>query len=166
MSQPCQGHGHLFSRLLAATVIAGAVALSPGLAGEEEHTILAPDEIEWADGPASLAAGSQFAVLHGDPSAEGMFAMRLRLPPGFHIAPHTHSQPEIVTVISGTFHIGMGAEADIDKAVALGPGGFFAFPPGMVHFAYADAEEGAVVQLNSTGPWTIEYVDPEDDPRR
>ena len=33
--------------------------------------------------------------------------MRLKLPDGSHIAPHFHSQPEIVTVISGNFRVGM-----------------------------------------------------------
>lgn len=33
----------------------------------------------------------------------------------------------------------------------------------MVHYAYADGE--TIVQLNSIGPWDIEYVDAADDPR-
>ncbi len=36
-------------------------------------------------------------------------------------------------------------------------------PPGMAHFAFAD--EDTVVQLNSTGPWGITYINPKDDPR-
>jgi len=38
-----------------------------------------------------------------------------------------------------------------------------AYPPGMVHYVYAEGE--TVVQLNSSGPWTITYVDEDDDPR-
>jgi hypothetical protein len=33
----------------------------------------------------------------------------------------------------------------------------------MAHFAYTGEE--TVIQLNSTGPWTLTYIDPEDDPR-
>ena len=46
---------------------------------------------------------------------------------------------------------GMGDAADKTKAKALPSGGFFAFPPGMTHFAFID--EDTVVQINSTGPW-------------
>jgi hypothetical protein len=37
-------------------------------------------------------------------------------------------------------------------------------PPGMVHYAIADEE--TVIQLNSTGPWSLTYVNPKDDPRQ
>ncbi len=127
------------------------------------HVLLPPGEVEYQAGPPSLADGSEYAVLYGDPGAEGVFAMRLRLPDGFEIAPHTHPRPEIVTVISGAFLIGTGEEADREAATRLEPGGFFAFDPGMAHYAYADGE--TVIQLNSIGPWQIDYVDTEDDPR-
>jgi quercetin dioxygenase-like cupin family protein len=41
-----------------------------------------------------------------------MFAFRLKLPKGYHIPPHTHPKPEIVTVLSGTARLGMGTSAD------------------------------------------------------
>jgi quercetin dioxygenase-like cupin family protein len=151
---------------LTTTLVAGAaLALAaPALAQDHaDHVLLGPDDVEYAAGPPSIAEGAEFAVLYGDPSGEGVFAMRLRAPDGFHIPPHVHSQPEIVTVISGTLKIGMGEEADEADTTALEPGSFFAFPPGMTHYVYADGE--TVVQLNSSGPWTIEYVDPADDPR-
>ena len=69
----------------------------------------------------------------------------------------------MVTVISGTFRLGMGETADKAKAKALPAGSFFALSPGMAHFAYAD--EDTVIQLNSTGPWALNYVNPKDDPR-
>jgi quercetin dioxygenase-like cupin family protein len=121
-------------------------------------------EIVWSAGPPSLQPGAQAAVLYGDPAKEGVFVMRLKLPAGFKIAPHTHPKPEIVTVISGGFYIGMGTKADEAKAQRLGPGSFFAFDPGLAH--YAHVEEETVVQLSSTGPWTINYVDSSDDPRQ
>jgi quercetin dioxygenase-like cupin family protein len=89
--------------------------------------------------------------------------MRLKLPAGFRIDPHTHPKPEILTVISGAFHIGMGTIADPAKAQRLLAGGFFAFDPGLPHYAHVEVE--TVVQLSSTGPWTINYVNPADDPR-
>jgi hypothetical protein len=35
--------------------------------------------------------------------------------------------------------------------------------PGTAHYVYADEE--TVIQLNSNGPWTLDYVNPADDPR-
>lgn len=142
----------------------GAIALTaPLVLAQEDHVLIEHDAFEYGAGPASLDQGAEFAVLHGDPGSEGVFAMRLKLPDGFHLAPHHHARPEIVTVISGAFRIGMGENADPELATLLEPGGFFAYPPGMVHYAYADGD--TVIQLNSVGPWTITYVNAEDDPR-
>ena len=96
--------------------------------------------------------------------ARTMFAMRLKFPKGYKIAPLTHPRPEVLTVITGTFRLGMGETADPSKATALPAGSFVALSPGMAHFASAD--DDTVVQLNSTGPWTLNYVNPGDDPRK
>ncbi|WP_040486302.1 cupin domain-containing protein [Lutibaculum baratangense] len=151
-----QAAGWLAAGLVPALLAPAAVA--------QEHVLIKSEEFRYEPGPASLDEGAEYSVLYGDPASEGVFAMRLRLPNGYHIAPHHHGQPEIVTVISGTFHIGMGEEAVREDATALRPGGFFAYPPGMAHYAYAEGE--TVIQLNSTGPWTITYVNDEDDPRK
>jgi quercetin dioxygenase-like cupin family protein len=85
------------------------------------------------------------------------------MPKGYAIAPHSHPKPEVVTVISGTFRLGMGETADQAKAQAFQTGGFIALEPDMVHYAFTDEE--TVIQLNSVGPWSLTYVNPEDDPR-
>ena len=128
------------------------------------HTIMTAGDIKWSPAPPSLPAGAQAAALYGDPGKDGLFALRLKLPKGYAIAPHTHPKPEIVTVISGTFRLGMGASADRSKGEPLAAGSFFALHPGMAHFAFAD--EDTVIQLNGTGPWTLTYVNPNDDPRK
>jgi hypothetical protein len=152
---------HLTIAAAAAAMLVGAPTV--GLA-QDAHTIVSSGEIKWTPGPASIPRGAEAAAPYGDASKEGLFALRLKLPAGYRIAPHSHSQPEIVTVISGTFRLGMGASADPGTARALPAGSFLAMPPGMVHYAIADQE--TVIQLNSTGPWTITYVNPQDDPRR
>lgn len=143
---------------------AGSILTGSAVLAADDHVLLAAEDIEWSAGPASIPEGAEAVVLYGNPGEEGVFSLRLKLPDGYQIAPHIHSQPEIVTVLSGTFSIGMGENADPENAEALGPGGFFAFPPGMAHFAFTEGE--TVIQLNSTGPWTLEYVDPADDPRQ
>lgn len=121
-------------------------------------------EIQWKDGPPSLAAGAKVAVLEGDPSKEGFFTMRLWLPDGFKIQPHWHPKVEHVTVISGTFNIGMGDKFD-QAATREMPAGTFGFwPAEMKHFAWTKGD--TVLQIHGTGPWMINYVNPSDDPRK
>lgn len=128
------------------------------------HRIFTPTQIRWTEGPASLPPGAQAALLYGDPTKEGPFALRLKFPKGYKIPPHTHPRTEIVTVISGTFNVGMGKTAIAAKAAPLPAGSFFAFDPGLAH--YASVDEETVVQLNSSGPWMVNYINPADDPRK
>ncbi|HEX9743657.1 MAG TPA: cupin domain-containing protein [Nitrospiraceae bacterium] len=150
-------------RILAIGSLALAGLASAG-AAEDAHTVLAPGDIQWAPAPAALPAGAEAAVIFGDPSKEGLFALRLKLPAGYAIAPHTHPTDEVVTVISGNFKLGMGETADESAATALPAGSFFAMPPGSPHYAYADDE--TIVQITTNGPWGLTYVNPDDDPRK
>jgi quercetin dioxygenase-like cupin family protein len=131
--------------------------------GPEHHIILPAGTAEWRAGPGSLAEGAGFTVLEGNPAEAGFFTMRLRLPDGFVIAPHTHPGVERVTVLSGTFHLGTGEALDRASAQPLTAGSYFSLPPGAPHFAIAEGE--TVIQLSSIGPWQIRYVNPADDPR-
>src|SRR5215210_5385978 len=146
-----------------ALALAGAAFTLP-VEASAEHKVLTPQDVTWSPGPASLQKGAEVAVLFGGPSKDGPSAMRLKMPKGYQIAPHSHPKPEVVTVISGTFRIGMGETADPSKAKAVPTGGFVAITPGMAH--YAGSDEETIIQLNSTGPWTLNYVNPKDDPRQ
>jgi quercetin dioxygenase-like cupin family protein len=150
--------------IFAAALAAASIPLAVPAIAADDHRIVTPQEIRWSPGPPSLPKGAEYAVLFGDPSKEGLFAMRLKFPKGYRIPPHSHPKPEVVTVISGTFRIGMGEVPDPGKAQELPAGGLFAFPAGMAH--YAAAEDDTIVQLNSTGPWGVNYVNPKDDPRQ
>ena len=127
------------------------------------NKLVTPAEIEWEPGPAILPAGAQAAVLYGDPTKDGLFSMRFKLPKGYSVPPHTLSRAGLFTVISGTFSIGMGEKADPSRAGAMPAGSFIALAPGTPHFVSVDEE--TVVQLNNVGPWAIVYIDPKDDPR-
>jgi quercetin dioxygenase-like cupin family protein len=154
------------SGMTLAWAIAAGVALAVPLSSasaDDKHVMLTPEEIAWSPGPPSIPEGAESVVLYGNPGEDDLFALRLRLPEGYHLPPHTHPRPEVVTIISGTVHFGMGGEADRDNTQAFEPGSFIVFEPGTAHYLFADEE--VVFQLNSTGPWALEYVNPEDDPR-
>ena len=154
------------SKVITTMAVLGFALLSGSAISQHagDHKVTPTKDIKWGPAPASVPPGAQAAVLYGDPGKDGMFAFRLKVPKDYHIPPHTHPKPEIVTVLSGTARLGMGETADRAKAQALPAGSFFALSPGSAHYFYADEE--TVIQLNSTGPWGINYVNAKDDPRK
>jgi quercetin dioxygenase-like cupin family protein len=154
-------------RLAAMSVAVLTLHLGVGAQHADEkkrEVMVTPGDLKWRDGPPSLPKGSQMAVLEGDPSKEGAFVMRAKLPDGYKIPPHTHLKDERVTVISGTLNLGMGSKFDEKEGMALPAGSYARMPAGMKHFGWAKGE--TVIQLNGEGPWNIEYLDPKDDPRK
>lgn len=130
---------------------------------EGEFKIYPATELKWKAGPESLPKGAQIAVLEGDPAKEGPFVFRVKVPDGYRIPPHTHPKTERVTVISGTFNIGMGDKLDEKAAKAMPAGTYGHWESGMKHFVWTKGE--TVVQFHGMGPWSIQYVNPADDPR-
>lgn len=151
--------------LAASAVAAPGLILAQAPANPAPHAIVVPPaSITWGAAPGVLPPGAKAAVLEGDPSQPGEFTLRLWMPDGYTIPPHFHPVTEHVTVIQGTFLVGMGDRLDASKFSALPAGTFGAIPPGMKHFARAKGE--VVLQLHGTGPWGLTYVNPADDPRR
>jgi len=77
--------------------------------GRAQMALFPATDVQWRDGPASLAKGAKMAVLQGGPARPGAFTMRLRFPDGFQVFPHWHMQVEHVTVIAGALNLGMGS---------------------------------------------------------
>ncbi len=153
--------------LFIVTALAAAASAAAAQSHPEggSHAVIAqPDQITWGPAPPSLPAGAQAAVLEGDPGKPGPFTMRVRAPDGYRIPPHSHPGIEHVTVLKGTFRVGMGDKFDAAKLTDLPTGTFAALIPGTRHFAQTKGE--TVLQLHGTGPWKIVYVNPVDDPRR
>src|SRR5688572_26592641 len=81
--------------------------------GVKAHVMMTPTDLKWGDGPPSLPKGAKMAVIEGDPKvANALFTIRLKLPANYKVMPHTHPADEHVTVISGTFMMGMGEKFD------------------------------------------------------
>lgn len=121
------------------------------------------EELNW--GPvASMGEGAEIAFIEGDVSAAEPFTFRLRMQDGYELMPHTHPAYERVTVLSGTFHFAHGREFRRDETRALAPHSVAIMPQGTPMFGYTEGE--TVIQLHGTGPWGIQYVNPQDDPRQ
>lgn len=130
-----------------------------------KHVTIAPADIKWGPGPATLPAGAQMAVLDGDPGKAGVpFVIRAKFPDGYRVAPHWHPTDENVAVLSGTFLVGVGDAFDEKSMKALATGGFAHMPKRMHHFAMSKGD--TVIQVHGVGPFVVNYVNPADDPSK
>lgn len=130
---------------------------------DPHHVMIAPGEMKWVPVP-SLPAGAEIAILEGPLDRAGPITARIKFPANYRLPAHTHPAIEHVTVLSGTFHMGLGDKLDTAKTTPLKVGAFAIMQPGTRHFAWT-AEE-TIVQIHSVGPWGVTYVNPADDPRK
>lgn len=149
-------------RFTTATALMLTLAAATASAQSTASSKTAPD-FKWGPAPAVFPAGAQMAVLEGNPGGTGLFTVRLRFPNGYKIAPHVHPTDENVTVISGTFKVGMGSTFDASKTITLKQGGFVTARADMAH--YAVAQGVTVVQVHALGPFALTYINPADMPR-
>jgi quercetin dioxygenase-like cupin family protein len=147
---------------VALAAIAGAVAAQQAKTGS--HVLTTAADLKWGEPPPVFEKGASFTVVSGDPGKAGLFVVRLKMPPGYKIAPHWHPTDEHVTVLSGTFGLGMGDKFDKAAAKQLPEGGYALLPAEMHH--YAVAITAATVQVHGMGPFSLTYVNPGDDPSK
>ena len=121
-------------------------------------------DVEWGAPPPVFPPGAKFAVIAGDPAAKGLVTVRFEMPAGYKIPPHFHPTDEHITVLKGTFTIGMGDVVDKAHAVTLSPGGYAIAMANMHHYAYS--KTGGTIQVHMQGPFAITYVNPADDPAK
>lgn len=156
----------LKTRLLAASLAIGC-AFPPALFAQAhdhgKHVMVLPGDLKWADVP-SVPPGAKIAVIEGPMNEAVPFTARLKFPANYNLPAHWHPAIEHVTVISGTFHMGTGDKLDRSRTTALTAGAMAIMQVGTRHFAWTNEE--TVVQIHGVGPWGINYVNPDDDPRK
>ena len=115
--------------------------------------------LKWDDLKATgFDPGAKIAVVHGDPSGTGDYTLRLTFPDGYRFPVHWHPKAEHLTILSGSFLLGMGGKVD-DKALkTYGPGDFLYLPARNAHFG--GAKGVTVIQLHGIGPFTINLGTP------
>ena len=150
--------------VLCAAIGGLALGVASAQTAKSEHVMVAPLGLKWGEAPPVFEKGGSLAVISGNPGEAGPFVVRLKMPAGYKIAPHWHPTDENVTVISGTFALGMGDTMDKAAMKSLGPGGFALLPAEMRH--YAMAKTACIVQVHGIGPFQLTYVNPADDPSK
>lgn len=136
----------------------------------DDHVFVKPDDIKWGPAPPALPAGTQAAVLMGDPSKAGAaYVIRAKLPDGYTVPPHWHPTDENVTVLKGMLIVGKGDKLERPAAAKyahgheLPAGSFMRMPKEARHYAVAKGE--TIIQVHGIGPFDITYVNAADDPR-
>ena len=147
-------------RLIALAIV---MACSAAVADDMKMPINSGD-VKWGPAPPTFPKGAEVAVLSGDPSKDGLFVIRIKMPSGYKFPAHNHPTDEYVTVISGNFHVGMGDKLDEKKAIELTAGGYVEAPAKMNHYGWVSSPLRR--SSSSARASRITYVDPADDPSK
>jgi len=119
----------------------------------ETHKIVHFGDLKWTP----IIKGCDLAPVAGDMNAEGEpFVLRIRCADGSKIPAHWHPRDENVTVLKGTFLVGMGESFDESKLQTMNVGNFVTVPKEMRHFAMSKGE--TIVQVHATGPFKVNWV--------
>ena len=137
--------------------------IRPHQPGQAVFKAIVSDDLEWKSF-AAFPSSVRLAVVVGEPSAEGPYVIRVKVPRDVKLMPHTHPEDRVYTVISGIFYIGIGDRFDADKLQAYPPGAVIVLPGNTPHFHWATSGE-YVTQVSAIGPLGLNYVNPKDDPR-
>ena len=131
--------------------------------GQAVFKSILPEDLVWQPFPA-FPPSVRLAVVVGQPSEPGPYVIRVKVPLGVKLMPHTHPEDRIYTVMSGVFYIGLGDQFDGDRVEAHPPGSVIVLPGNTSHFHWAKSGE-YVSQVNVIGPLGLEYHNPGNDPR-
>lgn len=122
----------------------------PHQPGQDVFKPILSEDIEWKPYP-GYPPSVHSAVVVGQPSKEGPYTIRVRVPHGVKLMPHKHPEDRVYTVISGVFYIGLGEQFDADKLDAYAPGSVIILPGNTPHFHWAKSGE-YISQVTAIGP--------------
>jgi len=147
----------------ACIALLGIAALGTAVCGQEKkesaetHKIVHFGDLKWV----GIMKGCDLAPVSGDFNAEGApFVLRIRCADGAKIPAHWHPTDENVTVLKGTFLVGMGETFDETKLQTMNVGNFVTVPKEMRHFGMCKGE--TIVQVHGAGPFKVNWVNPSE----
>ena len=149
---------HWAKGLLAAVAMSVGMAAGAGAVELDPKALIfkLPADIPWRD--PSGQAGTNSAVLRGDPTKPGPYIVLNRFKPGNFSKPHFHPNDRFITVVKGTWWVATGNHWDKDKMVAMPTGSFVTHFGKEVHWDGAKDEE-AWVLIVGEGPATSTPVE-------
>jgi len=135
--------------LAAVAALAVVDAGVPSARGGEAVRAVVPSEMKWTAVP-GYPPGYARAMLEGEADKPVAFTYRVRLPGGFKFQPHTHAGDEHVTVLQGTWWLGVGERFEASRLKSFPVGSFVVVPAGTPHFVSVETE--TIVQVHGVGP--------------
>ncbi|MCU0870292.1 MAG: cupin domain-containing protein [Burkholderiales bacterium] len=140
-------------RTLSAAMLAAVtfVAVAPCAQADDAPKFHAvkPADIAWKEIRKSPPLFRAF--VQGDQDKPGPFTFRVRAAAGHKLAPHTHPDDRVITVISGTYWSAVGDKWDDGKLIAFPAGSFYVVPAGVPHYS-AVLEGETEFQESGVGP--------------
>ena len=101
----------------------------------------------------------RFITVSGDPTKPGaLYMLRIHSEAGYIIMPHTHPEDEHITVLKGTWALGMGDRFNPAALEPMEVGGYGLVGKKMSHFGFSKTD--AIVQVHGIGPFTTTWVTP------
>jgi len=143
--------------------LCAAIGIVAGVRGQENkepappHKILHSGDLKWSP----IIKGCEIATVNGDMNAEGQpFVLRFRCADGAITPAHWHPTDEYLTILKGTFLVGMGEKFDESKLQPMNAGNFTVVPKEMRHFGMTKGE--TIIQVHGIGPFKVNWVNPAD----
>ena len=144
-------------------VMAAAVGITLTVCSQEKkemaegHMIVHFSDLKWTP----IIKGCDLASVAGDSNADGApFVVRLRCVDGAKIPAHWHPTDENVTVLKGTFLVGMGETFNESKLQPMNVGNFASMPKEMRHYGLIKGD--TIVQVHGMGPFKVNWVNPSE----
>ena len=137
----------------------GLTSLSTTWADETKKEVigLTPEQVPWFT-PSYYMDGRQRAQMFGNSSQGGAWIDRVKIPSGMRVLAHTHPDTELVTVIEGTWYLGLGEKSDPAKLKGYPAGSFIVIPAGVPHFV-ATKEGTVIVQTSGNGIFRTDFLE-------
>jgi hypothetical protein len=154
------------SLMLSAPVLAQTPAPPPPAkvvkAVSVQPIFLSANDLKWDDLDPKGAPGVKVAKLWGD-HTKGGFGAYFKLPAGFAVPLHTHTNAMKVVFVSGTY-----IQAPEGKPeTRLGPGAYMMQPGGNYrHTTSCDKSSDCVLFVESTGKFDLHVVEPPKKPAK
>jgi quercetin dioxygenase-like cupin family protein len=125
-----------------------SVALTAPAPAEEPAApaIVSPEKLKWNPTP---FPGVTVAVVAGNLTGSGMYAIMAKYNAGAKSVPHTHPDQRVVTVVSGTYYSGSGTEFDESKLKPITAGTTIIVPANAPHYALAKDGETVLVEVGT-----------------
>lgn len=140
-----------FARALVVGGLVSMWACESQAAGLDPRAIAVnlPDAIHWV----ANSNGSETATLVGDPAQPGLYVELVKWKAHHNSRPHYHPNDRYITVLSGTWWVGTGADYAPDSLQPVPAGSFVTHLGKGVHYDGAKNDD-AVIEIVGIGPAT------------